>query len=192
MKIIDISRELFSTPPYPGDPVPRRDRIRRIDMGDDCNLSGFYTCCHSATHLDAPSHYIDAGETIEQMNLDRCIGPCSVVDVLGIVTGADIDLLMPIVEKRVLFRGEGTSYLSQSAAFALADAGILLVGTDAQSIAPPQDEEGPHVELLSAGIPILEGLNLTGIRAGRYRLIALPLLLGGAEASPVRAVLIEE
>ncbi|HAH78656.1 MAG TPA: cyclase [Ruminococcaceae bacterium] len=192
MKIIDISRELFSAAPYPGDPAPRRDLVRRMDMGDDCNLSGFYACCHSATHLDAPLHFIDGGDSVDKVALGRCIGPCTVAEASGIVTGADIDRLAPRSQRRILFKGGGGAFLSQSAAFALADAGFLLVGTDAASVGAPDDEAAPHRELLGAGVPLLEGLDLSRAEPGDYRLIALPLLLGGAEAAPVRAVLLRE
>lgn len=99
MKIIDISRELFSTPVYPGDPVPQRDLIRRMSMGDVCNLTGFYTGCHSATHMDAPRHFIDDGKTIDQMDLSLFVGQCTVIEAEGLITGADIDKIMPECEK---------------------------------------------------------------------------------------------
>jgi arylformamidase len=190
MKIIDISRDLFSVPPYPGDPAPKRDLIRRIDMGDSYNLSGFYACCHSATHLDAPLHFFDDGDSVDQISLTCCIGPCTVIAAENILTGADVDRLPPETEKRILLKGNGKAFLSQSAAFALAEAGFLLVGTDAQSIDLVEEEGEPHRELLSAGIPILEGLDLSAVEPGSYRLCALPLLLRGAEAAPVRAILL--
>ncbi len=189
MKILDISRELFSSPSYPGDPVPKRELLRRMDMGDSYNLSGYYACCHSATHLDAPLHFVDGGASVDQIDLSRCIGPCTVVEMSGIVTGADIDRLSPAMEKRFLLKGNGKAFFSRSAAFALSMTGCLIVGTDAQSIAAPEDEAGPHLEFLGAGIPILEGLDLSQAEPGEYRLICLPLFLGGAEAAPVRAVL---
>lgn len=192
MELIDITRELFSSPAYPGDPVPRRDVLRRMELGDACNLSGFYACCHSATHLDAPLHFIPGGDPVDRVALSRCVGPCRVVPAQGIVTGADVDCLKLTGGERLLFRGDGEAFLSGSAGFALAAAGVLLVGTDAQSIGAPGDEEGPHTELLGAGIPILEGLDLSRAEPGEYQLIALPLLLGGAEAAPVRAVLIRD
>lgn len=190
MKIIDISREMFSSPAYPGDPKPHRDIVRRMDMGDGYNLSGFYACCHSATHMDAPLHFIDGGESIDAVSLGKCFGPCSVVDANGIITGADIDKISGSIKKRVIFKGSGKAFLTQSAAFALADSGVLLVGTDAQSISVPENEAAVHKELLSARIPILEGLCLDSAGPGDYVLAAFPLKLGGAEASPVRAVLI--
>ena len=192
MKVIDISRELFSTPVYPGDPVPRRELVRRMELGDSYNLSGFYTGCHSATHVGAPRHFIDDGKTVDEMELSRFVGRCTVVAAQGIVTGADIDRIMPYCEKMLLFKGEGEAFLSTSAAFALASAGVTLVGTDAWSIGAPHAEEGPHVELLSAEIPILEGLDLSQVEEGTYTLLAFPLFLKGAEASPVRAVLLDE
>ncbi|MVB10372.1 Kynurenine formamidase [Caprobacter fermentans] len=192
MELIDVTRELFSSQPYPGDPVPRRDIVRRMDLGDACNLSGFYACCHSATHLDAPLHFIPDGDSVDQIDLSLCIGPCTVIAAEGILTGADIDRLAPPQGGRLLLKGGGEAYLTQSAAFALAQSGIVLIGTDAQSIGAPNDEEAPHKELLGAGIPILEGLNLTLAEPGGYRLIAFPLLMSGAEASPVRAVLIRD
>lgn len=190
--MIDISRELFSTPPYPGDPAPQRDLIRRMSMGDSFNLSGFYTGCHSATHMDAPRHFIDDGKTIDEMDLSAFIGPCTVIEANGIITGADIDKILPLCEKMILFKGSGQAFLSASAAFALADAGITLVGTDAQSIEIGDAEHPAHKQLLGAEIPILEGLDLSKVQPGNYGLMALPLFLAGAEASPVRAVLIQE
>ena len=192
MKVIDISRELFSTPVYPGDPEPRRELVRRMELGDSYNLSGFYTGCHSATHVDAPRHFIDDGKTVDELDLSRFMGRCTVVSAHGIVTGADIDRIMPYCEKIRLFKGGGEAYLSTSAAFALAAAGVTLVGTDAWSIGAPHEEAGPHVELLGADIPILEGLCLSHVKEGTYTLVAFPLYLKGAEASPLRAVLLAE
>lgn len=192
MRVIDISRELFHTPVYPGDPEPRREIVRRMELGDSYNLSGFYTGCHSATHVDAPRHFISDGKTVDELPPERFMGRCTVVAASGIVTGADIDRIMPYCESIVLLKGNGKAYLSQSAAFALADAGVTLVGTDAWSIGAPHAEAEPHIELLSADIPILEGLDLSRVSEGNYTLVALPLFLKGAEASPVRAVLLED
>lgn len=191
MRIIDVSRELFSTPAYPGDPIPKRDLVRRMSMGDACNLSGFYAGCHSATHMDAPRHFIDDGKTIDQMDLSAFTGECTVIEAEGIITGADIDAILPECEKMILFKGNGQAFLSASAAFVLADAGVKLVGTDAQSIEMCDEEFHAHKQLLGAEIPILEGLDLSKVQPGNYRLMALPLFLAGAEASPVRAVLIQ-
>ncbi len=190
--MIDVSRELFSTPVYPGDPVPRRDIVRRMSMGDACNLSGFYACCHNATHVDAPRHFIEDGKTIDQMDLSAFMGRCTVIEAEGIITGADMDKILPECEKMILFKGEGKAFLSASAAFVLQDAGVTLIGTDAQSVEHGDDTFPAHKQLLGAEIVLLEGLDLSGVEPGNYRLTALPLFLEGAEASPVRAVLMQD
>ncbi len=189
--LIDISRELLHAPVYPGDPAPYREILRRTEQGDPYSLSAFYAGCHSATHIDAPSHFVPGGDTIEQVPLEHFFGPCAVVDAVGLITGADIDRLAESCPKRILFKGDGQAFLTQSAAFALAEARFLLVGTDAQSIAAPGDEAAPHVGLLGAGVSILEGLDLRRAEPGLYTLCAFPLYLAGAEASLTRAVLLK-
>ena len=152
MKIIDISRELFTTPVYPGDPAPSFERLRRIDHGDGCNLSAFYTGSHSAT----------------------------------------LDRIAPRCRRMLLLKGNGQAFLSQSAAFALAQEGFTLVGTDAQSVAAYGDETDPHEELLGAGVVLLEGLDLSRVEPGEYTLAAFPLYVKGLEAALTRAVLLVE
>ena len=191
MHIYDISKELFSAPVYPGDPLPKKEHIQRIAMGDSVNLSSFYQCVHNGTHVDAPLHFYEDGASIDAFPLNPFIGECVVISVEpGILTGDDIERLMPKPHKRVLFKGNGKCFLSQSAAFVLASEGVILVGTDAGSIAYQGDEQAPHKELLGKNIPLLEGLDLSEVATdGKYFLCAVPLKLAGFEASPVRAVL---
>lgn len=191
MKFYDISREIFSSSVYPGDPIPYLDRIRRIEQGDEYNLSAFFTGCHSGTHLDAPLHFLEDGSSAAQIPLEYCFGPCSVVTVSGWLTGSDMEALIPKCEKRILLKGNGDAFLTESAAQVLADYEISLVGTDASSIAIPEDEAAPHIALLSAGIPILEGLVLSEVPDGTYLLCAFPLKMEGAEGGLCRAVLID-
>lgn len=192
MTIIDISSELFSSPVYPGDPAPSFERLRRISHGDNCNLSQFTSGSHSATHLDAPLHFVDGGATIDAIPLDRFYGPCTVVEAQGLVTGADIDSIAPRCRRMLLLKGNGEAFLTQSAAFAMAQAGFTLVGTDAQSIAAYGDEVAPHQELLGAGLVILEGLDLSRVEPGDYTLAAFPLFVRGLEAALTRAVLLKD
>lgn len=191
MKIYDITRELLSAEVYPGDPQPSVEPFFSMAAGDECNVSVCRFGSHSGTHVDAPRHYYEEGETIDQLSISRMIGPCSVITVQGIITGQDMERLIEKCEKRILFHGEQRAFLSQSAAFVLSSSEVMLVGTDALSIGPPSDVIRPHKQLLGAGIPVLEGLKLTGIRDGRYLLSALPLKVAGLDASPVRAVLVE-
>ena len=191
MKIYDISRELLSAPVYPGDPEPKLRLTAMIGEGSDANVSQLSCCVHAGTHVDAPLHYLNGGRSAAQLAPEHFVGPCTVVSVSGLLTGSDAERLLERCSKRILLHGNGTAFLTRSAAFVLADAGVLLVGTDALSIAPPQEETAPHRELLQRGIPILEGLQLDGIADGKYLLSALPLKLAGADGAPVRAVLLE-
>ena len=92
----------------------------------------------------------------------------------------------------MILHSSGKAFLSVSAARVIADNKLLLVGTDAMSIAPPFDEVMPHLELARANIAVLEGLVLDGVEDGEYTLSAFPLKMKGLEASPCRAVLMRE
>ncbi len=191
MEIWDISREFFSAPPYDGDPAPVKRRVQNIEEGDVCTLSAYTAVAHCATHADAPLHYVHGGADIAALTLDAFVGGCAVVCKSGEITGEEAErMLRSITEKRILIKGGGQSYLSQSAAFVFADEGIRLVGIDAPSIARPGNDPKPHKELLSAGIPILENLDLSRVEEGSYFLAAAPVKMAGMEGAPVRALLL--
>lgn len=194
MEIIDISRDLLKTPVYPGDPEGYIDNIKSIRAGDNCNLNAVYTCLHTATHVDAPLHFIDGADSNEGMPLDLFIGECQVVEAPpGPVTGAFAEDNFPWSGcERLLIKGNGFSHLMESSAYYIADSGIKLVGTDSQTIGIHGQNESVHKALLSAGIPIIEGLDLSNVEPGTYFLMAQPLKISGLEAAPLRAVLVKE
>lgn len=190
VKIIDISREMLHAPVYSGDPAPRLEPLSRLELGDECNLSALYTCLHSGTHLDAPLHFAPGGPAADQVLLDACIGECSVVAFDGLLLGAQAEKLLPGLKPRVLFKGE--TELSPSAAFVLSDAGLLLLGVEAPSVAPAECAAPVHRQLLGSGVVLLEGLDLSCVQPGSYFLFAPPLKIAGADGTPVRAVLVEK
>ena len=192
MIIHDISRDTINTPVYDGDPETRTKRIKSIDNGDSYNLSQISMSVHSGTHLDAPLHFCEDGKSIDNIRLNTFLGKCTVISVSGILTGEDMERLLPYCKRRVLFHGEGKTFISHSAAIVLAASRVVLVGTDAPSIAPSFDEEKTHRELARAGIIILENLNLSAIDDGEYDLCAFPIKLGGLEAAPCRAIILEQ
>lgn len=192
MIIHDISRDTINTPVYDGDPETRAERIKSIDNGDGYNLSEISMSVHSGTHIDAPLHFCEDGNSIDNIRLNTFFGKCTVISVSGILTGEDMERLLPYCKRRVLFHGEGKTFISHSAAIVLAESRVVLVGTDAQSIAPSFDEEKTHRELARAGIAILENLNLSAIDDGEYDLCAFPIKLGGLEAAPCRAIILEQ
>ena len=151
-----------------------------------------FRCVHAGTHIDAPLHFCPDGKGITDLRLNTFYGKCTVITVKGVLTGEDMDKLLPYCRKRILFRGNGDTYLSHSAAIVLAQSRVVLVGTDAESIAPPFDEVKTHRELGRAEIAVLENLNLSGVDDGEYDLCAFPIKLGGLEAAPCRAILFEQ
>ena len=192
MLLYDITREVFSAPVYDGDPKPTVRNLKTIGEDSRYNLSAVSMCTHTGTHIDAPLHYDEEGADIGSMRLSHFCGKCTVVTIDGILTGEDMERLLPHCHKRLIIHGSGKAYLSVSAARVIADSKLVLIGTDAMSIAPPFDEMMPHLELARANVAVLEGLFLEGIEDGDYTLAACPLKMKGLEASPCRAVLMRE
>ena len=191
MIIHDISRDTLTTPVYDGDPKPEVEYLKSIENDDVYNLSFIKMTTHSGTHIDASLHFCEDGSPIDQLRLSTFYGKCTVITVEGILTGEDMERLLPYCKRRILFKGNGKTFLSHSAAIVLAESRVILVGTDAESIATPFDEARPHRELARAGITVIENLNLSAIKDGEYELCAFPVKLAGLEAAPCRAILFE-
>ena len=190
MILHDISRDTLRCAVYEGDPETEVRTLQTLEE-DGCNLSAVSMSVHAGTHIDAPLHFWEDGSPVDELRLNTFYGKCTVISVEGILTGDDMERLLPYCKRRVLFHGDGKTYLSHSAAIVLADSKVVLVGTDADSIAPPFDESRPHRELARAGITVLENLNLSAIDDGEYELCAFPVKLGSLEAAPCRAILFE-
>lgn len=192
MYIYDISKDTLTTPVYDGDPEVEVEQLTGIDDIGECNVSKISMSVHSGTHIDAPLHYCSDGNSIDNIRLNTFFGKCTVVTVKGILTGEDMEYILPYCKQRILLHGDGEAYLSHSAAIVLAASKVKLVGTDAASIAPSFDEIKPHRVLARAGIAVLENLNLSKVKDGEYELCAFPIKLCGLEAAPCRAILLEQ
>lgn len=194
MRIIDISRWIDEdTAAWPGD-VPYSSRaISSLQEGAPFASACFTMGAHLGTHADAPAHVLENGALIGRMPLEPYVGPARVMDLPGRgEIGPDALPKKGLGVPRILFRTRGAS-LSPLAAVALAEKGAVLVGTDADSIDAVDAEDLPaHKALLTRGVAILECLDLEDVVPGDYQLVALPLRFSGLDASPVRAVLIEE
>jgi arylformamidase len=197
---IDASRPLRpSTPVWPGDRPFELDQRRETSFV----LSSIATTCHVGTHVDAPLHLDEAGHGVEGVRLGRCVGPAEVVRVPTsgcAVTPEELPADWTPSTSRVLLRSDsypidaaiknGFSGLSAELAHWLADRGVSLVGVDTPSVDVFSSEDLPaHHALLARGLTWIEGLWLGDAEPGRYLLVALPILLEGAEAAPVRAIL---
>ena len=192
MILYDISRDILTTQPYEGDPAPQVTVLSSIENGDAYNMTQVTMCTHNATHIDAPKHFDDDGATIGKIRLSHLYGKCTVVTIDGVLTGEDMEELLPHCKKRLILHGRGNAYLTSSAAQVVAESGLVLIGTDAVCIAAPFDELRTHLELARAGVVVLENLFLEGVQDGLYTLSAFPIKLSGLEAAPCRAVLIDE
>ncbi|HEV8267456.1 MAG TPA: cyclase family protein [Thermoanaerobaculia bacterium] len=190
---------------WPGDVPYRRRSSLSIEGGANIDLSSVESTLHVGAHADAPSHYLAGGRTIAEQPLEPYLGPCQVIDARA-ARGSRIlmaDLAAPVQAPRVLLR-TGTfpdpdSFTTDFASLAvslveeLAASGVLLVGIDTPSVDPFDDKAlEAHHALARSGMANLEGLVLDAVEPGLYTLVALPLRLAGADASPVRAVLIRE
>lgn len=203
MKILDISRLLgIGTPAWPGDSRLEISWTALHDSG--AAVSRLSLSPHLATHLDAPLHLSEHGGDVASLPLASCLGPCEVVRLDGLDRAARPDDLprgwKPGAPRFLLASDSwpaGTALPERFAALSphlvdhLADLGVILVGIDTPSVDTADAAGLPaHHRCLERSIAILEGLDLSGIEAGIYTLIALPLRLEGGEASPVRAVLL--
>ena len=182
MRIYDITRELISTPAYPGDPIAERTTVKSIANGDNANLSKLTMSAHNATHNDAPLHFVDGATDILGLEPNRFVGSCVVLGGEGIFTASDCERI-PVCERLLL---KGYTEVSVEAAQFIAESCIDLLGIESQSVGSGDT----HRTLLGAGMTLVEGLDLSEIEEGEYVLAALPLKIEGAEGAPCRAVLL--
>lgn len=193
MKILDISRDIARCSVYPGDPITKINAVSKIKAGDECNLAEISMCLHTGTHTDAPLHFLENGNSVDKIPLDVFLGECKVINVPGgPITGQYVEENFPQDEERVLIKGNGKAWFIESGAEAVALKGIKLIGIDAMSVGTKGNQVAPHKAFLRENITIIESLNLDEVKEGKYFLCALPLKISSVEASPVRAVLIED
>ena len=189
MKLYDISKEIFSAAVFHGDPAPAFQPVQRLAEGGHCNLTQVTLGTHSATHMDAPWHFVPGGKTIDQVELSRCVGPCQVVEAQGLLEKAWAAAVLQRGVKRLLLKGQ--AQLSVEAAQELAQGGLLLLGVEAMSVAPDDDPAPVHRALLEREVAVLESIDLRQVPAGDYILLAQPLKYGGLDGAQVRALLVE-
>lgn len=189
MKIIDITKELFSAPVYPGDPKPELEPVHRMAEGAGCNLSVIHACLHNGTHMDAPLHFCADGKDMASIDIENCIGECTVIEWDGYLTGADVEKILPSLRPRVLFKGK--VQITPSAAFVLSDCQVTLIGVESQTMEPEGGDGAVHRQLLGGNVLLLEGVDLSRVEPGVYLLMAAPLKIAGADGTPVRALLLE-
>ena len=205
-RLIDISPIISpQTAVWPGDVAFSQTFACRLSEGSNIDLSSIQTTVHIGAHCDAPSHYIENGESIESRDLDYYYGDAQVIHV-DITQGERImpsDIVDEIKAPRVLFATQSMPdpnhfnmdfcALSPEVVHYLADRNVVLIGIDTPSVDPAKSKAlESHKAVAKRNLAILEGIILSHVPAGIYTLSAFPLRIHGADASPVRAVLIQK
>jgi arylformamidase len=200
---VGISPDL---PVWPGDPPVKLERLKDVAKGDDSTVTHLSFGAHVGTHVDAPLHFLEGGDTVDHLPLRLLTGRAYVVD-MGKAETIDEAALqrvnLPPRTRRVLFKTRNSELWGKENRFVetyvsltpggvnwLVKKGVQLVGVDYLSVAPFKDTVPTHRALLSAKVIILEGLDLREVSQGRYTLYCLPLKLVGAEGAPARAILV--
>ena len=199
----DISPAVHAgTPVFPGDTPYRQQWCATIAPGCPVNVSAITLSPHVGAHADAPLHYDAGGAAIGELPLAPFLGPCRVVHAIGcgpLVEWHHLAHALADLPPRLLVRTcakAPTQWDAQLTGYApetierLADLSVLLVGIDSASIDPADSKTlDSHQVVRRRGLRVLENLVLDAVPEGDYELIALPLRLTTADASPVRAVL---
>jgi len=205
-KLWDISQTLRpNLPVWPDDTDFDLEEVWSI--GSDCpvKVSRLTLSTHSGSHGDAPSHYDASGADMAALDLNTYLGPCVLMTAqsgVSRITPDDLDWSLLKGESRVLIRtyenfpaeewDHDFRAIHADTIDALAKAGCRLIGIDSASIDPETSKTmEAHHAVYRHDMRILEGLVFDGVPDGRYELIALPLKIAGADASPIRAVLRE-
>ena len=205
-RIWDISPPVHAgAPVFPGDTPYAQHWSAEIGPGCPVNVSALTLSPPVGAHAAAPLHYDPAGAAIGALDLSPYLGPCRVIHAIGVRPlllwehlAHAVQGLPPRVLVRTYARMPVEAWDSQLAAFApdtverLADAGVQLIGIDTASIDPADSKTlDSHQVIRRRDLRVLENLVLDEVPEGDYELIALPLKLTTADASPVRAVLRE-
>ena len=173
-----------------------------------CNVTNISFSAHTGTHMDAPRHFIANGDTMESVPLEAVVGACRVIEIKN-KQRITVEELRPHKLKhgeRILFKTRNSSkswrlaksgkfdktfvYIPAETAGYLVERGVMTVGVDYLSVGGWQkDSTECHQILLGSKVWIIEGLDLSKVRPGKYDLICLPLKILGADGAPARAIL---
>jgi len=208
MKIYDISVEIREDMPVYKDKNEKKPKLkvtRTLKQG--ANESKLEIDVHTGTHADSFFHMLARGKTIEKIQLEKFIGNCIVLDFTKAKNKITIngiknnnynkkikknDIVLLKTRNKPLKKFDyGFTYVDKTAAQFLKNKKIKLVGIDQLGIERNQPSHETHKILFKKNIPIIEGLELSKIKEGRYFFIGMPLKIKDGDASPIRAILVE-
>jgi arylformamidase len=207
-QILDITVAISAeTPIYKGDPGVEITSFKAIARGDTANVSQISMGVHTATHVDAPSHFIEGANRVHEIDPAKLVGRCRVIEIDEAVIAIEPEHVGNIAgTRRILFKTRNSEFwatpedrfrtdfthITPETAKLLVENGVVLVGIDYLSIEKSGSPGHPvHVTLLEKEVVILEGVDLRGVQAGDYELICAPLKYDGAtgDGSPARVFL---
>ena len=203
MKIYDITAPIFN-----GMPVYKNKPEKQPEINTNTNghvtESRISMDVHTGTHVDAPLHMINDGETIETIDIQQLVRPVKVLDLSSVeekITKEDIENYDIEENDFLLFKTKNSwdtefnfdfIYVAEDAATYLKDKKIAGTGIDSLGIERAQEGHPTHRTLMGSGIIIMEGLQLKDIEEGSYFMVAAPLKIEGTDASPARVILMDE
>lgn len=210
MKIYDVTVPLgANTPVYEGDPNVEITTANAIERGDAANVSRLCFGAHTATHVDAPAHFIEGARKIHELELEKLVGKCRVVEIDKNILAIEAEHLENLEGvERVLFKTRNSdfwndlsqgfrkdfTYIAPDAAKKSVELKIKLVGIDYLSVEKfGSTDFATHITLLEKEIVIIEGLDLREVPAGDYELVCLPLkvISEKGDGAPARTILRE-
>jgi arylformamidase len=205
-RLIDVTVPLAADlPTYPGDPPFQCRPTHTIEGGEPYNVSRLALGTHAGTHVDAPLHFIPGAPAVDALRLEALVGLARVVDAgdaasvgVEMLGGWDLEGVSRLLVKTrnsgqlrpgTPFR-EDFVWLDPDAARELARRGLLLLAWDYLSIEQfGRSDFAAHHALLGAGVVVVEGVDLSGVEPGDYRVACLPLRVAGADGAPARVLL---
>jgi len=205
-RIHDLTHPLANgSPCYPGDPAFVVAQFCTIAQ-DSFSVHRIETGTHQGTHVDAPSHFLEGGASIDAVALEKFVGdavllriPKNAGETIGLEDFAPFAGKIAEDARVIIATGwsakwntpeffENPPRIAIEAARYLADCKIALIGTDTPT--PGFPERAIHDVLLKADVAILENLAIPGDCPDAFTLFAAPLRLVGCDGSPVRALAI--
>lgn len=206
MKLYDISMSISGDMPVYKGKASKRPAVK---VESDFNSGTVFESrlemnLHTGTHIDAPLHMLERGGTIDKLDLKKAVTNCKVFDLRSVedrITKEDLDSKNIVEGDFIILKTKNSYqdilenefiYLDKTGAEYLSNIKVIGVGIDSLGIERNQPEHETHKALLGSGIIVLEGLRLKEVEEGEYLLIAPPINIVGAEAAPVRALLMKE
>ncbi len=189
---------------WPGDALVRFIKMKEMKKGAQNNLSAISLGSHTGTHMDAPLHFFAGGKSLDKMPLEAVIGPARVLEIKDkeCVKSDELRRFNILKGERILIKTansgfkkarsfrENFTYISLEAAKYILSRGVRTLGIDYLSVGGfKKDGTEVHRALLGAGIWLIEGLDLSGVKPGKYELFCLPLKTVGLEGAPARVVI---